>query len=168
MILGVDPGSDTAAAVLLDGRTVLAWACYWRVTDGYRVASHARQGRASILPSACLAVAGEIVCDGYAVCCERLFVGRSGPSAIVLAEAAGLLLGALAPRATAWLPRPLAVEWRPAVLPLPLPRRAKALEQHAIAWARGLTWATGYPELPAEALGAVSEAAAIGVWAMRR
>lgn len=167
MILGVDPGSDTAAAVLLDGRTVVAWACYWRVTDGYRVASHARQGRASILPSACLAVAGEIP-GTYAVCCERLFVGASGHSAIVLAEAAGLLLGALAPRATAWLPRPLAVEWRPAVLPAPLPRTAKALERHAIAWARDLTWATGYPEIPAEALGAVSEAAAIGVWALRR
>lgn len=172
LILGVDPGSIAAAAVLLDGRTVLAWACYWRVSkrieDGFHLASHARRGRASILPTACLAVAGEVDCDGYAVCRERLFAGRSPASALVLAEASGLLCGALAPRATAWLPRPLAVEWRPAVLGVS-GGTADVLEAIAVEWARKhLEWPTGYPDLPSEPLGAVAEAACIAVYAGNR
>lgn len=174
-VLGIDPGNNSGAAVLLSKHdNVVAW---WTWKRLIRKAGDVCRVDCSDGNAVCLAHMWEIgdtiarylseknLAPTFAL--ERLFVPRprrgqrpvNPQSVIPLAEARGELIGGLRMRPTH---EPLATDWRWRQLSLPNRTRHDAAEQAAINCARhAFTWPkASAPQTKAEK-GALAEAAFI-------
>lgn len=183
--LGTDPGSDSGAAVLLEGeRRVLAW-WTWQLMDRkggdvYRVTEVGRLPNVHVVElgrmwEIAARIREQMTGSICAFCLEGLFVARvrrprklrpgekkkrqvNPQSVIPLAESAGEFIGGL--RKTPDY-RPLATEWRPLVLGRDCPKDGKEAEAYAVKMAGVLfDWPKGKPPTKAER-GALAEGACI-------
>lgn len=188
-VLAVDPGATTAGAALLDGRTVVAWwAWTWlRRASGpgirhrpgavlrgvYRLRSDGVDGPAQTEAPTLVEVAqviGRVMPVGSRLVIEQPYAepprrGRrvDPQDAIVLAEAAGIMLGALGPKASI-VDRPLASTWRAPMGWAGL--GAGDAESRAVEWARrAVSWPSSerLRSLDHAELGAVCESACMAI-----
>jgi hypothetical protein len=177
-VLGVDPGNEAGAVVLLDpdGRTVrAAWTWrrlkrrlgdVWRLDDhlGGTLTCHDLVEAAETIRRDLALVLAELGAKQVDLVVEGLFVAQGGKlnvqSVLPLAESAGILLGCLAGLAAGAALRPRASEWRPVVLGLGT--NTPAAQAEAVAVRMGLAAFDGLGELAQ--VGHVAEAAWMARW----
>lgn len=168
--------------MLLDprGQTVVAWLAWRRLEERrYRaVTGSGAVERASLGVAVGEWVArlvGTSQAKEWRLCVEGLFVVRGGKrasptSALALAEAAGRVMGVCEGRAVGPVLRPMAREWRPAVLGIRASTPAKGAEDYAVRRADIVVgWPDGFPGVSRGGMtvamrGHLAEAACIARW----
>lgn len=134
IVLGIDPGHEGAAVLLVDGKVVYAWT--WKrygekKPARYYLSIGALESMVGAPPLGATLTMGQIggtiayACDFGSyhgqldmLAVEGLFVGKDPPAALTLAELAGKVMGPLEDAAR-HIHRPQARQWRPRVLGLP-------------------------------------------------
>lgn len=171
-VVGVDPGAR-GACVLLDGRQVVDWLVWWPRTS-YVVAVRAGHGEERVERLSETVARWRDLLDarcGYTLAVEGLFIigaKGNGKSMLKLAESAGMLLGVLEQRCVGEVARPLAKDWRRAVLGLRGRVSAEMCEDYARKVAPARWEWVHEPPANKEARGALAEAACIAEWGRMR
>ena len=166
MIIGIDPGYQAGAAVMMvDGRAVCCWR--WsirrRVSGPIWVLTTANGSQREVRS---LTMIGEDIRQAingaeFVLVVEDLF--GKGRTLQRLAESAGEVMGPLRASATGQPLRPGASTWRPQVLGISPRTKADEAEAAAVKWAQRIT---GLDELAS--CGHTCEAACIASWGAER